>query len=335
MPPPGTRVGLRNFAYILPKALLPLADQNLSRILARYAGPEPGPLLVVLGGMHGNEPAGVRAILRMAAMLGAEPAINPTFRYRGSFVGLAGNLRALRGGYRFLEEDLNRILTPENLVRIEALPVEVRGYEEQEFLELVTTVHALIEQYRPTRLYVLDIHTTTASGGIFTIPAPDPESERLAAELHAPVITGMLEGLDGTTLHYFNTGNWPLPTVAVTFEAGQHQEAESTDRAVAAIVNCMRSIGAVRDQDVEHRHDALLQTYSRGLPPRTHLVYTHHIEPEDRFVMRPGYVNFQPVAAGEELGRDKNGPVRAPFDARILMPLYQQQGNDGFFLVKA
>ena len=312
-----------------------MIDQKLSRTLARYAGPEPGPLLVVLGGMHGNEPAGVRAILRMAAMLKAEPATNPTFRYRGSFVGLAGNLRALRGGYRFLEEDLNRILTSENLARIEALPPAARGHEEREFVALVSTIRTLIEQHRPTRLYVLDIHTTTASGGIFTIPAPDAESERLAAELHAPVITGMLEGLNGTTLHYFNSANWPLPTVAVTFEAGQHQEVESADRAVAAIVNCMRSIGAVRDQDVEHRHDALLQTYSVGLPPRTQLVYTHRIRPEDRFVMRPGYVNFQPVTAGEELGRDRNGPVRAPFDARILMPLYQKQGNDGFFLVKA
>ena len=306
---------------------------SIPRILTRFDGPDPGPLLVVLGGMHGNEPAGVNAVRRMGQMLRAEPGGNPTFRYQGTFVGLAGNRKALQKRYRFLAEDLNRICTAANVARIRALTPAARGPEEAELLELVDTIRELVEECRPTRLYVLDIHTTTAFGGIFTLPAPDAESERLAQALYAPVITGMLEGLSGTTLHYFNRTNWGLPTVAVTFEAGQHEEAESADRAVAAIVNCMRSIEAVRPQDVEHRHDELLQTYSKGLPPRSHLLYTHRITPEDRFVMRPGYVNFQPVKKGEELGRDKDGPVLSPHTARILMPLYQKQGNDGFFLI--
>ena len=304
-----------------------------TRLLARYDGPASGPLLVVLGGMHGNEPAGVEAIRRMATMLAAEPTNNPSFRYRGTFAGLAGNLKALRRGSRFLAEDLNRLWTSANLDRIEMLEASLRNPEEEEALELRQAIRELLEDTRADRLYVLDIHTTTAFGGIFTLPAPDAESLRLAGELHAPVITGMLEGLDGTTLHYFTAENWGLPTVAVTFEAGQHAETESVDRAVAAIVNCMRSIAAVRPQDVEHRHDALLHTYSAGLPRRSHLLYTHRIRPGDRFVMRPGYTNFQAVARGERLGQDKDGPVLSPYSARILMPLYQAQGDDGFFLI--
>jgi succinylglutamate desuccinylase len=38
------------------------------------------------------------------------------------------------------------------------------------------------------------------------------------------------------------------------------------------------------------------------------------------------------VAAGTLLARDDGGEIRAPFDGLLLMPLYQAQGSDGFFL---
>lgn len=60
----------------------------------------------------------------------------------------------------------------------------------------------------------------------------------------------------------------------------------------------------------------------------------HAIKKGDNFVMQPGYKNFQPVKKGEILATDKNGAISAQEDGLILMPLYQKQGNDGFFLVK-
>jgi succinylglutamate desuccinylase len=50
--------------------------------------------------------------------------------------------------------------------------------------------------------------------------------------------------------------------------------------------------------------------------------------------MRPGYANFQPIRRGEHLADDASGPVLAPEDGLILMPLYQSLGTDGFFLVQ-
>jgi succinylglutamate desuccinylase len=50
--------------------------------------------------------------------------------------------------------------------------------------------------------------------------------------------------------------------------------------------------------------------------------------------MRPGYRNFQRVAKGEIVATDRRGPVRTREAGRILMPLYQVKGNDGFFLVR-
>ncbi|NIP82429.1 MAG: aspartoacylase, partial [Gemmatimonadetes bacterium] len=53
------------------------------------------------------------------------------------------------------------------------------------------------------------------------------------------------------------------------------------------------------------------------------------------FIMDPGYTSFQQVEAGQRLGHWGDGrPVVAPEGGRLLMPLYQEQGDDGFFLTR-
>jgi succinylglutamate desuccinylase len=78
----------------------------------------------------------------------------------------------------------------------------------------------------------------------------------------------------------------------------------------------------------------ILQKSFAELPKVTRLVHAHHIKPGDMFNMRPGYANFQKVNAGEHLADDIRGAILATQTSRILMPLYQAQGSDGFFLIK-
>lgn len=304
------------------------------RIIGSYSGQQKGPLLICLGGTHGNEPAGIQAIDILFRLLEMEPETNSDFRFRGRLIGLKGNLRAMKKGARFLERDLNRMWTPDNVNRILNSPKVNLRAEELEIYELHNTIAEEIAAYQPEKVVLLDLHTTTAFGGIFSIATDDPESVKIAVELHAPVVKGFLECIQGTTLHYFNTSNMGCPTVAVCFESGQHQETLSVNRAIAAIINCMRTVGCVRSEDVENRHDALLIEYSRGLPKVSELILTHSIQPEDNFRMEPDYKNFQEVFAGEVLAHDRNGPVRAEEDGLLLMPLYQKQGEDGFFLIR-
>ena len=57
-------------------------------------------------------------------------------------------------------------------------------------------------------------------------------------------------------------------------------------------------------------------------------------EERDRYVTRPGFRNFQRIAAGEVIGDDRHGEVAAPEGGMLLMPLYQRLGEDGFFVVR-
>ena len=63
-----------------------------------------GPLLICMGGVHGNEPAGTDALKRFFTSIERQ-----RLEIRGRMIGLAGNPPALAKGVRFLDHDLNRI----------------------------------------------------------------------------------------------------------------------------------------------------------------------------------------------------------------------------------
>lgn len=306
----------------------------MERLIGKYAGKTRGPLFIAIAGMHGNEPAGVNAINLVLKMLEVEHIRNPAFDFVGKMVGFRGNLQALRKGVRYIDKDFNRLWTAENLAHVLAQDDQKLVHEDFELKHLFLAVQQAVKDYAPEEIYLIDLHTTTASGGIFSIPTEEEISKRLARALHAPVIEGFLTGIQGTTLHYFNSALFNIPMTAVCFESGQHDEPLSVNRAVAGLINCLRSIGCVKPDDVENQHDNILIEYSKGLPKMAKLIQVHDIQPGDQFEMIPNYKNFQPVMAGEVIAKDKNGIITVKKNGLLLMPLYQSMGDDGFFIIE-
>lgn len=300
------------------------------RIIGRYAGKERGPLFICLGGIHGNEPAGTRAISRFFEM------IPPTWAslFRGKILGLRGNLQALAKGVRFLEKDLNRIMTPEVAARVRHAPEEELAGEYLELKELLRLIDTEVGDSSPSQLILLDLHTTSADGGVFSIPDGSKESLELALTFHVPVVLGMTGGLDGTSLSFFPPAYMGVPTIAVAFEAGQNDDPVSEHRSIAAMCSVLKATGCLPEEAVENPFEHYLIACSEGLPAISELLYVHPVHPEDGFVMRPGYLNFQKVKKGEHLADDRSGPVYSGMDGRVLMPLYQSKGSNGFFLVR-
>lgn len=309
-------------------------DTRRSRRIGMYGGRLPGPLLIVTGAMHGNEPAGIQALERVFNLLDQEERLRPGFVFRGCLAGLAGNLGALQEGRRFMARDMNRMWDPEEVARIRRLPTTALQDEEAEMRALLRETDELMAMYPESPVVVMDLHTTTAGGGIFCIATEDPDSMALAAQLHAPVILGLLAGIRGTTMHYFRTEVLGREALSFAFEAGQHTDPLSVDRAIAAVIACMRALGMVAPEDVENRHDAILEAYSRDLPRVCRVIGVHPIRHQDAFVLAPGFINFQPVHRGQWLGKDGDEDLVSPVDALILMPRYQRQGDDGYFLLE-
>ncbi|MGD2067738.1 MAG: succinylglutamate desuccinylase/aspartoacylase family protein [Gemmatimonadota bacterium] len=303
------------------------AGMEVPRVLGRVEGRTAGPTLVCVGGLHGNEPAGIHALHRVLPSLEERRA-----SIRGRFVALAGNLAALRDRRRFVVRDLNRAWTPE---RLRALArgdgSAMTGSEDREQRELLGAIAEAVEGSRGP-VYFLDLHTTSGSGGPFTTVADTLPNRSFALAFPVPLILGLEELVDGTLLEHLGDRGF----VSAVFESGQHEEPRAVDRAEAAVLIAVVETGLLREADVPGVVDArkLLRGDTRRLPRVLEMRHRHPVDARDGFRMEPGYENFQRVRRGEPLARDRGGEVVAPESARILMPLYQTQGHDGFFVVR-
>lgn len=287
-----------------------------------------GPLLLCVGGLHGNEPAGVRALEELVSQVESRRHV-----MAGDFVAVAGNLQALDAGRRYLSYDLNRAWTRS---RIEAARGRVSSgervcCEDREVIRLL----ALLDQVAAGRrgpVHVLDLHSTSGAGGPFSTATDSPRHRHFVMSIPVPTIQQLNQHLEGTlTCHLDRLGY----TTAV-FESGQHEEPEAEARAASAVWLAIRAAGLLADPDAPEarRGYRTLERESRRLPRILEMKYRHPILDGDGYVTRPGFRNFQPVRAGDVIGDDRYGTVISPKSGRILMPLYQELGEDGFFVVR-
>ena len=300
--------------------------EKQSRIIGEYTMGFDGPLLIGVGGLHGNETAGVEGIKRLLQLLNAEKYANPPFVFKGKFIGLRGNTSALSVNKRFIDCDLNRIWSEENVTDSSS---EIRERE-----DLEKTILDCIQKNVCTKVVILDLHTTSAPRGIFSVPTDMHYSLRYAQGLHCPVILNILDELKGSMIAFYG-GKWidNHQLVSLAFEAGQHQNPLSITMSVAAMVNCLRAIGNVHEDDVEGKHDDVLKAYAAGLPEICSIIYKYPVKDATKFEMLPGFEGFQKIYKGQLLAIDEGVEVFCPQDGRILMPLYQKQGHEGFFIL--
>lgn len=303
----------------------PTAQSRLfPRLLGSHGGHTAGPLVLSIGGMHGNEPAGVFALQQVLQSLQAS-----SFPFRGTFVGLAGNRAALAQGCRYIDEDFNRLWLPEHLQELKQRSVAVSS-EDTEQRELLAAIETQLAQRRGPVVF-LDLHTTSAAGKPFVVIGDTLLNRRFAFRLQAPVILGLEEQLEGTLLNYLSDRGY----IAIGFEAGQHASPAAVENHTATIWSVLATAGCVPTHVPSERSGRRQPSSGRPIPPVLEIRHHHLIQDGDNFVMRPGFANFQPVQRGQLLARDRHGPIRAAESGQILMPLYQGQGADGFFLVRA
>jgi succinylglutamate desuccinylase len=165
--------------------------------------------------------------------------------------------------------------------------------------------------------------------------AAGPEaSHAAAARLGVPTLVGLEPLVAGTLIEWIGARGH----AAVVLEGGQNEDAATVERHESAVWRTLCGAGVVRAEHVPgglSRHAARLAEAASGLPAAIEVAYVHRLAPGEPFAMRPGYRSFQRVNAGEHLAFQGEGlarEVRAPWAGILLMPRYQGQGLDGFFL---
>lgn len=302
------------------------------RFIYDHTFSEDGPLLLCVGGLHGNEPGGVEASLRINQAL----ELGKITGVRGRIVSILGNRSALRQKVRFISTDLNRLWVPQRVTQIKNTllnggnkpgGMKTLAPEDREQFELYQCLSEILEEEKDREIYFIDLHSTSAHGSPFIICADSDGSKEFAAKFPIPIISG-LGALVGTLLEHMTS----LGANSFVCEGGQHDADETVIALEHLLLSVMLKLKMINgEEDVNARE--VLKSLANGVPRRLHITYRHAITEKDQFRMKPGYRNFTAVKQGEVLATDAQGDVSCPSDGLIFMPLYQARGEDGFFLV--
>lgn len=299
------------------------------RILFSCCGQEDGPFVILSAGIHGNEPSGVLALRNVFNQIS-----KLNIQINGSLLAFIGNRTALNNYKRYSVVDLNRLWYDENLEKLHHQGFG--GHElNPDIIEMIK-IDELISDFENTASgkdhFFIDLHTTSAPSIPFAFA--DKNDELLNSVMHfpLPVIINVNDFLHGTMLNYFESRNFH----GIIFESGQHDDFMSVNKHEALIWMALVNTMALKKEDVPNYngHYELIN----GLSDESHKRFkiTHHLKltSDDVFKMQPGFVNFQKITEGELLAHLNKKPIRAPHDGRIFMPLYQDEGEDAFFIVK-
>ncbi|NNF07600.1 MAG: aspartoacylase, partial [Candidatus Eisenbacteria bacterium] len=234
-----------------------------------------------MGGIHGNEPAGVLAAERVLQALEARQT-----EAHGTFIAFRGNTRALAQQIRYLEDDLNRMWSAERVQALQtARDPESASPESQELLELLSSLNEAIGA-SDGPVYLLDLHTTSADGAPFATIGDTLRNRKFARSFPLPVILGLEEQIDGPMLEYMNDRG----VITMGVEGGQHDSPKSIDTHEAVLWNALVRAGVIAREEIPNfqYHRDHLRSSSNGAPGLMAIRYRHDIKSKDKFVMDPG-----------------------------------------------
>lgn len=296
-----------------------------SRCIFDIGSAQDGPILWCMAGTHGNEHEGIWALAHIAEEIQALG-----IALKGRFLATRGNMAALEVSKRALDIDLNRAWRTKHLQEVQLTDVYSTSeyYEMREILDIVNEVDA--KSY--SRAVFMDLHSTSAPNGQFAV-ATDTSPEELLEVLKAPIIYGLNDILHGTMTSFFDS----LGYETIGYEGGQIGEEQAKWNIVAAVWEVMVKLGMLTHAQIpipDQAHNKLGQLMREGVPHKLKLRYHHKVPEGSFFEMKPGFVNFDFIEGDSVLGRDNFGEVTASRDAYLLMPKYQKDGSDGFFLVE-
>ncbi|PWN08177.1 succinylglutamate desuccinylase/aspartoacylase family protein [Rhodohalobacter mucosus] len=302
---------------------------EIGRILGKYKGEKEGPVIVFIGGTHGNETSSIFALSQVFEYLNR---LQPSFS--GEVIAaFAGNLEALDKGVRWIDNDMNRIWVTDRLQKLgfideRNLPV---GNEQKQQKELLDILNPVFDQ-ADGPVFVFDLHTTSSVSPPFIGASDTIRNRQLALQYPLPCVVGFDEAMRGTFMNYINERGHS----GVALEAGEHYSMAAVENNISFIWHTLKILGSMEKNDIP-KYNIHYQRLCRSLAENRKifdLKFTYKIGEDEKFQMRSGYATFDKVKKGEILADNQYGEIKAPYSGRIFMPLYQSQGDDGFFIIR-
>ena len=303
----------------------PIESCKTGRVIGHMRGEVDGPTILFFGGIHGNEDSGVKALEKLFSELDSHRD-----KLKGNVFAIRGNIPALEEERRFLENDLNRIWTSRGIDSITTKEVSERNSEEDELVELHSIISDILSTYSPP-YYFIDYHTTSSPTLPFITINDALINRKFARLFPVPIILGIEEYLEGPLLSYINEKGF----VAIGFESGQHHTEAAVRNSNAFSWLVLRFTGALPSGIVPvEEYYSLLKNEARQNNSFYEIIHRHLIKEDDKFEMLPGFRSFDTIPEGTRLASHNGKQLHTDKKSVVFMPLYQEQGEDGFFLIR-
>ncbi|MAQ32118.1 MAG: hypothetical protein CMD26_05275 [Flavobacteriales bacterium] len=295
---------------------------NYERVIGNYHSNTKRTMIFVAA-IHGNENSGVIALKKFFR----EIEQNNT-KVDGTIIGLIGNLNALKVNARYIESDLNRMWSTKiinsksnNLVS-----------EKKELLVLKSLINQIIIKKSKKNISIIDLHNTSSPSGVFTI-VNNKKEEQIAKHLNVPVISNLFSKVKGSFSNYYHEQK----INSIVFEGGAIGDPASINNHEAGIWKLLTKTNFINKKSIPkhvEKNFAAMKSFSKKTKGKYSVKYIHKITQNDHFLMHPNIQNFEKIQKNQIIAEDINGKVAAPIDGHILMPLYQEKGTEGFYIIK-
>lgn len=258
-----------------------------------FNSPDPGPALLVLGAVHGNEPAGTLACRKLEEELHA----GKRALLRGKLTLLpVCNPAAAEKNTRQIEENLNRV------IRLTDKP---QSYEQKLANEIAPQIAAAD--------FTLDLHSSHCPGDLpfAFLDYPDLLAEKIIGCIPVEyVLTGWPEIYQANpAIKDYSTLWWARQNnrAAVTVECGYHFAPEAADVAYRTIINTLQCLG-------------MLAGTPQNVPQQKIKMVSYQLkEKEGR--LAGNIRHFGPLTTGQPLAAYDDGTeLFAPADSVMIMP---------------
>lgn len=294
------------------------------REIGHAGGYSPGPTVICVAALHGNEPAGVRALDQVFQKI-----LDHRLTLRGEFAGLIGNVTALDRKERLINEDMNRMWSPSRLASSGSVPEADETSESREQRKLYPELERLL-LHASGPVILLDYHTASSTTAPFVILGDTLRNREFGRRFPLPIVLGLEEYIQGTLMEHISE----LGHIGVAVEGGRHDDVASVERLESVTWLALVHAACLKAADVPEfdLHQERLRRAGEGIPPVLEIFYREPAGPE--FHMARHFENFQHVKRGEELAREPDRTITARKSARVFLPRYQPVGDDGFFLAR-
>lgn len=265
-------------------------------------GAQPGPTSLILAGVHGNEPCGIKAFQTMIPLMW--DVIDC-----GTVIFEIGNPKAVLDNRRFKQQNLNRMFRDDKYLT------------EKEKLSYEYVRSRILMMFMDRADHLLDIHSTrNPTSSPFLIC--DEKSLPTATYLDPfdKVWIGLNEFHPGSTESYMHAQG----KTGICIECGQHEDENAVEIAARSLSLFLRING----------HVSKTENY---WPARKPNVFTaiECYKNTNVFMFDKQFADFEKVNSGTLIGMDGDTPVYSPKNARILFPVEQKEsGRECYMLIE-